>query len=102
MLPTLREDRCKTYSPVLPICPKTGVVLHVPLTEWDAEAGTVSYYDPNDGADMTVSVLSGGAKLQWKVDWAMRWVALDVDYEMAVKRSEEHTSELMSPMRNSY
>src|SRR3546814_8653238 len=107
MLPTLREDRRKTYSPVLPICPKTGVVLQVPLTEWDAEAGTVSYYDPNDGADMTVSALSGGAKLQWKVDWAMRWVALDVDYEMAGKdlidsRSEEHTSELQSLMRIPY
>src|SRR3546814_182877 len=73
MLPTLREDRRKTYSPVLPICPKTGVVLQVPLTEWDAEAGTVSYYAPNDGADITVSALSGGAKLQWMVDWAMRW-----------------------------
>src|SRR3546814_19535595 len=30
-------------------------------------------------------MLSGGAKLQWKVDWAMRWVALGVDYEMAGK-----------------
>ena len=85
MLPTLREDRRKTYSPVLPICPRTGVVLQVPLTEWDAEAGTVSYFDPDDGQDMTVSILSGGAKLQWKVDWAMRWVALGVDYEMAGK-----------------
>ncbi len=85
MLPTLREDRRKTYSPVLPVDPKTGVVLQVPLTEWNAEAGTVSYFDPNDGQDMTVSILSGGAKLQWKVDWAMRWTALDVDYEMAGK-----------------
>src|SRR3546814_420006 len=85
MLPTLREDRRKTYSPILPVCPRTGLVLQVPLTEWNAEAGTVSYYDPEDGQDVTVSILSGGAKLQWKVDWAMRWVALGVDYEMAGK-----------------
>ena len=85
MLPTLRAERQATYSPVLPIDPKTGVVLQVPLTGLDAEAGTVSYIDPNDGEAMTVSILSGGAKLQWKVDWAMRWVALGVDYEMSGK-----------------
>jgi lysyl-tRNA synthetase, class I len=85
MLPTLREERRRTYSPILPIDPKTGVVLQVPLTGWDADAGTVSYIDPNDGEAMTVSALGGGAKLQWKVDWAMRWAALGVDYEMAGK-----------------
>jgi lysyl-tRNA synthetase class 1 len=85
MLPTLREERRQTYSPVLPIDPKTGVVLQVPMTAVDAVAGPVSYVDPNDGEAMTVSILSGGAKLQWKVDWAMRWVALGVDYEMAGK-----------------
>src|SRR3546814_4395774 len=54
MLPTLREDRRKTYSPILPVCPRTGLVLQVPLTEWNAEAGTVSYYDTEDGQDVTV------------------------------------------------
>ena len=85
MLPTLGAERRATYSPVLPIDPKTGVVLQVPLKVVDAEEGTVRYIDPNDGEAMTVSILSGRAKLQWKVDWAMRWVALDVDYEMAGK-----------------
>jgi lysyl-tRNA synthetase class 1 len=85
MLPTLRAERQATYSPVLPIDPKTGVVLQVPIAVVDADAGLVRYTDPNDGEDMTVSVLSGAAKLQWKVDWAMRWVALGVDYEMAGK-----------------
>jgi lysyl-tRNA synthetase class 1 len=85
MLPTLRAERQATYSPILPIDPKTGIVLQVPMDAVDAEAGTVSYIDPNDGERMTVSILSGGAKLQWKVDWAMRWVALGVDYEMAGK-----------------
>ena len=85
MLPTLREERRATYSPVLPIDPKTGVVLQVPVEVVDAEAGIVRYTDPNDGEEMTVSILGGAAKLQWKVDWAMRWVALGVDYEMSGK-----------------
>ena len=85
MLPTLRAERRATYSPVLPVDPKTGVVLQVPVEVVDAAQGLVRYTDPNDGEAMTVSILSGGAKLQWKVDWAMRWVALGVDYEMAGK-----------------
>jgi lysyl-tRNA synthetase class 1 len=80
MLPTLRAERAATYSPVLPISPKSGVVLQVPVTVLDAEAGIVAFED--EGERIEQSVLSGGAKLQWKVDWAMRWVALGVDYEM--------------------
>ncbi len=80
MLPTLRAERAATYSPVLPVSAKSGVVLQVPLTVVDAEAGLVSYVD--DGETVTQSILGGQAKLQWKVDWAMRWVALGVDYEM--------------------
>ncbi|MDB5718414.1 MAG: lysine--tRNA ligase [Sphingomonas bacterium] len=85
MLPTLRAERQATYSPVLPIDPKTGIVLQVPIEVIDPAAGLVRYVDPNDGETMTVSILSGAAKLQWKVDWAMRWTALGVDYEMAGK-----------------
>ena len=83
MLPTLREERRKTYSPVLPISPKSGNVLQVPVEVLDAEAGLVAFED--EGERVEQSILSGGAKLQWKVDWAMRWVALGVDYEMAGK-----------------
>jgi len=83
MLPTLREERRKTYSPVLPISPKSGRVLQVPVEMVDAEAGLVAFED--GGERIEQSILSGGAKLQWKVDWAMRWVALGVDYEMAGK-----------------
>ena len=82
MLPTLRAERAATYAPVLPIHPVTGVVLQVALDEVDPEAGTISYLDPYEGGRRTQSVLGGAAKLQWKVDWAMRWVALGVDYEM--------------------
>ena len=80
MLPTLRAERAATYSPVLPVSPKSGMVLQVPVRVVDAEAGLVSFED--EGETITQSILSGGAKLQWKVDWAMRWVALGVDYEM--------------------
>jgi lysyl-tRNA synthetase class 1 len=83
MLPTLREERRKTYSPVLPISPKTGIVLQVPITVVDAEAGLIRFED--GGETITQSIFKGAAKLQWKVDWAMRWVALGVDYEMCGK-----------------
>ncbi|PWG02270.1 lysine--tRNA ligase [Sphingosinicella humi] len=85
MLPTLREERRQTYSPVLPISPASGKVLQVPVEVVDAESGTIRYTDPASGEQVEQSILSGGAKLQWKVDWAMRWVALGVDYEMAGK-----------------
>jgi lysyl-tRNA synthetase, class I len=83
MLPTLGKERQATYSPVLPISPKSGIVLQVPVTVVDADAGLVSFGD--EGERMTHSILGGQAKLQWKVDWAMRWVALGVDYEMSGK-----------------
>ncbi len=83
MLPTLRTERRATYSPVLPISPTSGIVLQVPIEVIDAEAGLIAFED--DGQRIEQSVLGGKAKLQWKVDWAMRWVALGVDYEMAGK-----------------
>jgi len=85
MLPSLREERAQTYSPFLPISPATGIVLQVPIVAHDAKAGTVSYDDPDSGARVTTLVTGGRCKLQWKPDWAMRWLALGVDYEMAGK-----------------
>src|SRR5438309_6737852 len=84
MLPTLGEDRRKTYSPVLPISPTSGRVLQVPVEVIDAEAGLVAF-DDEDGSRVRQSAIGGLAKLQWKVDWAARWVALGVDYEMSGK-----------------
>ena len=81
MLPTLREERRQTYSPVLPVSPQTGRVLQVPVEVVDAEAGTIRFTD-EDGTVVEQSALGGMSKLQWKVDWAMRWYALGVDYEM--------------------
>ncbi|MBX9710014.1 MAG: lysine--tRNA ligase, partial [Xanthobacteraceae bacterium] len=85
MLPSLREERAASYSPFLPISPATGVVLQVPIIAHDAKNGTVSYDDPDTRERITVPVTGGHCKLQWKPDWAMRWVALGVDYEMAGK-----------------
>ena len=84
ILPTLGPERQATYSPFLPLCPKTGQVLQVPIVARDEAAGTVSYVD-DAGETMTVPVTGGHCKLQWKADWAMRWHALGVDYEMAGK-----------------
>jgi lysyl-tRNA synthetase, class I len=85
MLPSLREERAQTYSPFLPISPRTGVVLQVPILAHDARAGTITYEDPDTNERVTTLVTGGRTKLQWKPDWAMRWVALGVDYEMAGK-----------------
>ena len=85
MLPTLGEERRRTYSPVLPISPVSGKVLQVAVEVVDEEAGLVRYVEPETGERVEQSILGGGAKLQWKVDWALRWYALGVDYEMAGK-----------------
>lgn len=84
VLPTLREERRKTYSPFLPISPKTGCVLQVPMEEYRVDQGTVIFRD-EDGTLTELPVTGGHCKLQWKVDWGMRWKALHVDYEMAGK-----------------
>ena len=84
ILPTLGPERRATYSPFLPVSPRTGVVLQVPVIARDAAAGTITYKD-EDGSEVTTRVTGGNCKLQWKCDWAMRWYALDVDYEMSGK-----------------
>tara|TARA_B100000212_G_C27374045_1_gene533881 strand:- start:512 stop:2074 length:1563 start_codon:yes stop_codon:yes gene_type:complete len=80
ILPTLRAERRKTYCPFLPICPKTGKVLEIPLISMDKKTGKV-IFDNND-EKIETSILDGNCKLQWKVDWAMRWFTFDVDFEM--------------------
>ncbi len=85
MLPSLREERAQTYSPFLPISPRTGAVLQVPILARDVKRGMITYEDPDTGERMSTPVTGGHCKLQWKPDWAMRWVALNVDYEMAGK-----------------
>jgi lysyl-tRNA synthetase class 1 len=84
VLPTLGPERRATYSPILPISPKTGRVLQVPILERRVASGTVVFRD-EDGTLTEVPVTDGHCKMQWKCDWALRWAALDVDYEMSGK-----------------
>lgn len=84
MLPTLGPDRRASYSPFLPISPKTGRVLQVPTLERNVESGTIVFED-EDGTRTEIPVTGGHVKMQWKPDWAMRWTALGVDYEMSGK-----------------
>ena len=80
ILPTLGKERQKTYSPFLPICPETGHVLEIPVKEIDKGKSKIIF--DNNGKDLETNILDGNCKLQWKVDWAMRWYALDIDFEM--------------------
>ena len=80
IIPTLGKDRQKTYSPFLPICPETGKVLEIPVISRDEKNFKIIF--DNNGKELERSILDGNCKLQWKVDWAMRWHALDVDFEM--------------------
>jgi lysyl-tRNA synthetase class 1 len=83
--PTLGPERRATYSPILPLHPRTGIVMQVPIERVDVAHGTVTWTDPETGTRYETAVTGGSAKLQWKADWAMRWYALDVDYEMSGK-----------------
>ena len=80
ILPTLRSERKKTYCPFLPICPTTGRVLEIALLEMNKKKGTVVF--DNNGKKLETEIINGKCKLQWKVDWAMRWFTFDVDFEM--------------------
>ena len=80
IIPTLGKERQQTYSPFLPICPETGHVLEIPVIEIDKEKSKIIF--DNKGNKLEASILDGNCKLQWKVDWAMRWYALDIDFEM--------------------
>ena len=84
MLPSLREERAQSYSPFLPIHPRTGIVMQVPV-EARPKSGTIVWQDPDTGERFETKVTGGACKLQWKPDWAMRWHALGVDYEMSGK-----------------
>ena len=85
ILPTLRAERQNTYSPFLPISPETGEVLQVKIEEYKIHENSIVFIDPSSNKKIETLVTGGNCKLQWKVDWAMRWISLDVDYEMCGK-----------------
>ncbi len=90
MLASLREERQQTYSCFLPISPKTGKVLYVPIKHVDAKNGTITF-DDEEGVETTLPVTGGQVKLQWKPDFGARWAALDVDFEMYGKDHSTNT-----------
>ena len=92
ILPTLRTDRQQTYSPFLPISPNTGEVLQVKIDHYNLDDFTIVFTDPSNNKKTEVEIFNGNCKLQWKVDWAMRWIALQVDYEMCGKDLTESYS----------
>ncbi len=85
ILPTLRKERKSTYSPFLPISNETGNVLQIKIDEYQPKNNSIIYTEPTNNKQVEILVTGGNCKLQWKVDWAMRWMALDVDYEMCGK-----------------
>ena len=80
ILPTLRSERRKSYCPFLPLCPNTGKVLEIPMLDLEKNTGKIIF--DNNGKKIQTSIYDGNCKLQWKVDWAMRWFTFDVDFEM--------------------
>jgi len=80
ILPTLRSERRKTYCPFLPLCPETGKVLEIPMLNLEKKTGEITF--DNNGKKIETNIFDGNCKLQWKVDWAMRWFTFDVDFEM--------------------
>ena len=85
ILPTLRKERKSTYSPFLPISKQTGDVLQIQIDEYRPKSNSIVYTEPQNNKKEEMLVTGGNCKLQWKVDWAMRWIALGVDYEMCGK-----------------
>ena len=82
ILPTLGKERRETYSPFLPICEQTGKVLQVKIEEINKKSKTLIFKHPESNKKVETSIFDGHCKLQWKVDWAMRWYVLGIDYEM--------------------
>ncbi|MBY0335265.1 MAG: lysine--tRNA ligase [Acetobacteraceae bacterium] len=85
ILPTLGAERRATYSPFLPIHPETGVVMQVPMEEVRPGEDLLVWTDPETGRRHGTRITGGHCKAQWKADWALRWYALGVDYEMSGK-----------------
>ena len=86
ILPTLGPERRATYSPFLPISPTVGKVLQVPMVERATRSRAPSSMSiPRRARRSRRRSRAARVKCQWKADWALRWTALGVDYEMCGK-----------------
>ena len=100
VLPELGEARRKSYSPLFPVvtaydeavAEERRQVIHnavvVEARPADGHGGVPVRRRRGQATGRrrsNTSVLDGGCKMQWRVDWALRWTALDVDYEMSGK-----------------
>lgn len=98
--------RQRTYNIFMPFSSKTGAVLeHIKVTQINVDSGTITYIIPSNevvnkpgfeyaiplselykdeilDTEITVSVLDGMCKLQWKADWAMRQMMRNIQFEM--------------------
>ncbi|MFZ1886624.1 MAG: lysine--tRNA ligase [Candidatus Binataceae bacterium] len=87
--PTLRPENRAGWSPIMPLCPNCGQIVERLVTAYHPERNTIEFTcersaKAKQGCGFTgeQSVLGGLAKAQWKVDWALRWFTLKVDYEL--------------------
>ena len=87
--PTLREENRAGWSPFMPLCPGCGQINSTRVTAYHPERDSVEFscersFGGSHGCGFVgeQSVLGGKAKVQWKVDWALRWKVLGVDYEL--------------------
>jgi lysyl-tRNA synthetase class 1 len=87
--PTLREENRAGWSPFMPICPNCGQVVERTVSAYHPERASIEFICEKSaggrsgcGFSGEQSVLGGMAKVQWKVDWALRWYVLKVDYEL--------------------
>ncbi len=85
----LSEETMKDWFPFMVICEDCGRVYSTRVLGFDAETAEAEYscsapVGSNEpcGKHGTRSLLGGGGKFPWKIDWAARWFALGVDYEL--------------------
>ena len=89
ILPTMSAEKGRDWSPFFPICGKCGKINSTRVTGYDVANNAVGYVCDRQedrakgcGYQGTASIFNGHVKVGWKVDWALRWYAYDIAYEM--------------------
>ena len=85
LLPTFKDERRATYSPFMPVSATSGNMLQTKISLVHVSERRALRYIDDLGIMCSHDIYNGNAKLQWYVDWAMRWAYFDVDYEMSGK-----------------